>query len=114
MNGVIAKRTRQISNLYWIQYQLIGLPVSTFRQIIYLPFLNAVLDFDQVLAEAKVDCGRDLHNQLIEYGGAAKVWTTSHVKLKPVNFLANKRLFKQYLNPALTRIFRRKTTLTAF
>ena len=71
-------------------------------------------DFDQALAVARVDCGRDLHKQLIEFGEAAKVWMTVQVEYEPVNFLANKRPFEQYLSAAPTRMFMRNDTLNAF
>ena len=64
-------------------------------------------DLDQALSGGRVDCGRDLHQQLIEYGGAAKVWLTVQVEYEPVNPLANKVPFEQYLSAAPTRIFRR-------
>ena len=73
MNGVFAERPRHIPNLYWQQGQPIGAQVSNFRQIKYLPLPNAVPDLDQAFAGARVDCGRDLHKQLIEFGGAAKL-----------------------------------------
>ena len=66
-------RPQQIPNLYWQQSQPVGAPVRTFRQIKYLSLPNAVPDLDQALSGARVDCGRDLYKQLIEYGGAAKV-----------------------------------------
>ena len=77
-------------NLHWQQGQPIGAPHRTFRQIKYLSHPNAVLDLDQALSGARLDCGRDLHQQLIEYGGAAKVWMTLQVEYEPVNLLANK------------------------
>ena len=71
-------------------------------------------DLDQALSGASLDCGRDLHKQLIEFGGAAKVWMTVQVEYKPVNPLANKPPFKQYLSAAPTRMFRRNDTNSAF
>ena len=39
---------------------------------------------------------------------------TIRVKYKPVNPLANKHSFEQYLSAALTRIFKRDETISAF
>ena len=55
------------SNSYWQPGKPVGAPVSTFRQIQYLPLLNAVPDLDQALSSAMLDCGLDLHKQLIEF-----------------------------------------------
>ena len=71
-------------------------------------------DPDQALSEARLDCGRDLHKQLIEFGGAAKVWMTVQVEYEPVNPLANKQPFKQYLSAEPTRMFRRDDKNSAF
>ena len=114
MNRVLAERPRHIYNLYWQQGQPIGDPISNFRQIRYLPLPNAVTDLDQALAGARVDCGRDLHKQQIEFGGAAKLWMTVQVEYEPVNPLANKQPFEQYLSAAPTRMFRRDKTTSAF
>ena len=80
MARILSERSRQISNLYWHLGKPIGAPVSNFRQFKYLPLPNAVPDLDQALAGARLDCGRNLHKQLIEFGGAAKVWMTLHVE----------------------------------
>ena len=80
MAGFLTKRPRQFPNLYWQSSQPIGAPVTTFRQIKYLPFPNSVPDLDQVLSGARVDCRRDLHKQLCEFGKAAKVWMTVQVE----------------------------------
>ena len=58
--------------------------------------------------------GWDLHKQLIEYGGAAKVWMTVQVEYEPVNPLGNKEPFEQYLSAAPTRIFQRYEQFSAF
>ena len=71
-------------------------------------------DLDQALSGARLDSGRDLHKQLIEFGGAAKVWITVQVEYEPVNHLANKKPFEQYLSAAPTRMFRRDETIFAF
>ena len=71
-------------------------------------------DLDQALSEAMLDCERDLHKQLIEFGGAAKVWLTVKVEYEPVIPLANKQPFEQYLNAAPTRMFRRDEHISAF
>ena len=71
-------------------------------------------DLDQALSGARLYCGRDLHQQLIEYGGAAKVWMTLQVEYEPVSPLTNKQPFEQYLSAAPTRIFRRDTPISAF
>ena len=58
---------------YWAGGQPVGAPALNFRQLQYLPLPNAELELDQALQGAWVDCGLDLHKQLIEFGGAAKV-----------------------------------------
>ena len=68
MAGILTKRPRQISNIYLQPGQPIGAPVSNFRQIKYLPVINAVADHDQALSGARLDCVRDVHKQLIEIG----------------------------------------------
>ena len=94
MAEVLTERFRQVPNLYWQPGQPIGIPVSNFRQIKYLPLPNATPDLDQELSGARLDCGRDLHKQLIEFGGAAKVWMTVQVEYEPVNPMANKQRFE--------------------
>ena len=98
-------RPRQYPNLYWQQGQPVGAPFRTFRQIKYLPLPNALPDLDQALSGARLDCGHDLHKQLIECCGAAQVWMTVQVEYEPVNPMANKEPFEQYLSAAPTRIF---------
>ena len=71
-------------------------------------------DLDQALFGARVDCGLDLHKQLIEFGGAAKVWMTVQVEYEPINPLANKQPFEQYPSAAPTRMFIRDGTVSAF
>ena len=93
MAGILNERCQQIQNLYWQPGQRIGAPVRTFRQIKYIPLPNAVPDLDQALSGAWVDCGRNLHKQLIEFGGAAKVWMTVQVEYEPVNPLTTKQAF---------------------
>ena len=105
---------QQIPNLYWQQSQTVGAQVKSFRQIKYLPLPNALPDLDQALFGARLDCAKDLHKQLIDYGGAAKVWMTLLVEYEPVNPLTNKVPFEQYLSAAPTRIFRRDGTVSAF
>ena len=70
-------------------------------------------DLDKTLSGARVDCGRDLHKQLIEFGGAAKVWMTVQFEYEPVNFLANKQPFEKYLSAAPTRMFKHDETISA-
>ena len=74
MAEVLTERPRQVANLYWQPGHPIGASVSNFRKIKYLPLPNAVPDLDQTLSKARLNCGRDLHKQLIEFGEAAKVW----------------------------------------
>ena len=71
-------------------------------------------DLDQALSEARLDCGRDLHKQLIEFGGAAKVWMTVQVEYELITPLANKQPFEQYLSAAPTRMFRRDDKIFGF
>ena len=94
--------------------QPIGATVHTFRQIKYILFPDALLDLYQALSGAWVVCGRDLHKQLIEFGGAVKVCMSVQVEYEPVNPIANKQFFEQYLNAAPTRILRRDETVSAF
>ena len=114
MAGILTERPRQIQNLYWQPGLPIGVPASHFRQIKYLPLPNAVPYLDQALSGARVDCARDLHKQLIEFGGASKVWMTIQFEYEPVNPMANKQPFEQYLSAAPTRMFRRDGTISAF
>ena len=114
MAEFLNERPRQIPNLYWQPGQLINVPLRTFRQFKFIPLSNALPDLDQALAGARVDCARDLHKQLIEFGGAAKVWMTIQVEYEPVNLLANKQPFEQYLSAAPTRMFRRDGPFSAF
>ena len=96
MAGILTEHPRTVPNLYWQPGQLIGAPVRNFRQIKYIQLPNAVPDLDQALSGARLDCGRDFHKQLIEFGEAAKVWMTVQVEYEPVNLIANKQPFKQY------------------
>ena len=77
MAEFLTERPRQVPKFYWQPGQHIGIPVSNFRQIKYLPVPNAAEKLDQALSGARLDCGRDLHKQLIEFGGAAKVRMTA-------------------------------------
>ena len=71
-------------------------------------------DLDQARFGARLDCGRDLNKQLIEFGGAAKVWMTVQVEYEPVNPMANKKPFEQYLSAAPTRMFKRDEAISVF
>ena len=73
MASILTDRPRQIPNIYWQPGKPIGGPVTNFRQIKYLPLPNALPDLDQAFSGARLDCGWDLHKQLFEFGGAAKV-----------------------------------------
>ena len=106
-------RPKQIPNLYWQPGHPVGAPVKTFCQMKYLPLPNAVPDLDQAISGARLDCVKDLHKQLIDYGGASKVWMTLLVEYEPDIPLANKVPFEQYLSAAPTRIFRRDKTSSA-
>ena len=108
MDGILIERPRQVPNLYWQPGQFIGAPISTFWQSKYRPFPNAVLDIDQTLSNARVDCGPDFYKQLINFNGAAKVWMTVQVEYSPVNPLANKQPFEQYLSASPTRMLKSK------
>ena len=114
MAGILTERPGQIPNFYWQPGQPIGAQVINFRQIKYLPLLNAVPDLYQALSGARLDCGRDLHKQLIEFCGAARVWMTIQVEYEPVNPPSNKQPFKKHLSAAPTRMFRRDDTNSAF
>ena len=80
----------------------------------YLPIPNAKPDLDHALSGARLDCGRDLHKQLIEFNGAAKVWMTVQVEYELVYPLANKLPIEKYLSAALTRVFWRDGTVSSF
>ena len=95
MPGILRERPRQIPNLYWLPGQLIGATVSNFRQINYLPLPNAVPNLDLALSGVRLDCVRNHHKQLIEFGGAAQVWMTVQVEYERVNPLANKHYCEQ-------------------
>ena len=97
---------------YWAARQPVGAPVLNLCQLQYLPLPNAESDLEQALQGAWVDFGLDLHKQLIEFGGAAKVRMTVLVKYKPVNPMANKQPFEQYWSATPTRIFNIYETLT--
>ena len=112
MAGVLTERARQVPNLYGQLGQPIGVPVSNFRQIKYQFLPNAGPDLDQALPGARLDCILDLHKQLIEFNGAAKVWMTIQVEYVPVNPWANKQPFVQYLSAAPTHIFSRDGTIS--
>ena len=114
MAGILTERPRQIPNIYWQPGQPIGVLVSNFRQIKYFPLINAVPDLDQALSGARLDCARDLHKQLIEFGVAAKVWMTVQVEYELVNPLTNKQRFEQYLSAAPTSMFKRDGTVSSF
>ena len=73
MGKDITRQPKQILNLHWQPGHLVGAPVKTFCKIKYLPFPNAVPDLDQARSIARLFCAKDLHKQLIDYGGAAKV-----------------------------------------
>ena len=69
---IFIERPLRVPHLYWPRGQLIGAPVSNFRQIRYLPLSNVLPNLDQSLSMARLDCGPDFHKQLIEFSGAAK------------------------------------------
>ena len=71
-------------------------------------------DLEQELFGARLDFGRDLHKQLIDFGGASKVWITVKVEYEPVNLLANKQPVEQYLSAAPISMFRRDDTIFGF
>ena len=99
---------------YWAPGHPIGAPVLNFRQLQYLPLPNAEPDLNKALQGSWIDCGLDLHKQLIEFGGAAKVWMTVLVEYEPVNPMVNKQPFDQYLSATPTRIFKSDEPLTPF
>ena len=74
--GFLTERSRQVPSIYWQPGQPFGSSVRNFLQIKYLPSPNVVPDLAQALAGARLDCARDFHKQLIEFGGAAKAWMT--------------------------------------
>ena len=71
-------------------------------------------DLELALSGPRLDFGLDLHKQLIEFGEETKVWMTVQVKYEPVNPLANKQPFEQYLCAAPTRMFKRDVTIFVF
>ena len=62
-------------------------------------------NLDQALSGARLDCAGDLDKQLIKFGRAGKVWMTIQVVYEPVNPMAKKQPFEQYLSAAPTRMF---------
>ena len=94
MAGIVTERPRQITNIYWQPGEPIDVPVTNFRQIKYLPLPIALPDLDQALSGARHDCERDLHKQLFEFNGAAKVWMTVKVDYEPVNPLTKSSALK--------------------
>ena len=114
MAGALTERLQQVPNLYWELGQPIGVPVSNFRQIKYFPLPNAAPDLDQAVSGTRLDCKRDVHKQLIEFGGAAKVWLTVQVEYEPVNPMVNKQRFEQYLSDSPTRMFKCAGTVSVF
>lgn len=73
-------RQLQYPRAYWQLGQPVGAPVTFICQIQYLPLPAAVPDLDQAISWASIDFNRDLHEQINKFGGAVKVWITSHVK----------------------------------
>ena len=99
---------------YWAPGQPVGAPVSNFWQIQYFPLPNALIDLDQALSGALVDCGSDIHKQVVEFKAAAKVWITVQVRYEPAKPDTDKReAFDQYLSATATRIFKRDGQITS-
>ena len=71
-------------------------------------------DLDQALSGARFDCSLNIHKQLVVFGGASKVQMTIKVEYEPVNPLANKQPFEQYLSAAPTCMYQRDKTICAF
>ena len=119
MNNILTE-TDSIFNLhnfrnraYWAPGQLVGAPVRNFLQVQYFPLPNAVPNLDQALSKSWIDCALDLHNLLIELGGAAKVWITVQVQYEPTKLESDKRqAFDQYLSATPTRIFKLDRPIT--
>ena len=108
LTPVIKKRA------FWAPGQFVGAPVRNFRQILYLPLEDAVPILDQALSGALVDCASDLHNQLIEFDGAAKVWITVLVQYEPTKPESDRRqAFEQYLSATQTRIFKLQNSIAS-
>ena len=112
-SGLIAN-TQVIKNrAFWASGQPIGAPLRNFRQMQYLFLHTAFPNLDQALNGSWVDSALDLHNQLIEFGGAAKVWITVQVQYEPTKPESDKRqAFDQYLSATPTRIFKREGSIT--
>ena len=68
---------------YWAAGQLVGARIRNFRQIQYLPLPNTSPDIDQALSKAWMNCGLDIHKQLVEFWRAAKVLITVQVRYEP-------------------------------
>ena len=85
-----------------------------FLQNQYLPLPNDAPDLDLSLIGALVDCGSDIHIQLVEFGVAAKVWITVQVQYEPAKPDTDKReAVDQYLSATPTRIFKQDGLITA-
>ena len=107
--GLIANSDMPRKRAYWATGETVKAPIRNFRQIQYFPLPNSVPDLDEALSGCWVDCGSDLHNQLEQFDGAAKVWITVQVRYEPAKPETDKRqAFDQYLSAAPTRIFKRE------
>ena len=109
MAGLFTDRPKQISNLHWQPDQPVAALVRTFSQIKYLPFSNALPDLDQAIFGDRLNCGLDLHKQLIDYGGAAKVWMTVQVEYEQVNSMAKKNSHSNNIWALHQLVFTNKT-----
>ena len=58
---------------YWAIEEKVGPPLLNFQQIRYFPIDNALHDLDLALDKALADCWADVHQTIMEYGGAAKI-----------------------------------------
>ena len=112
MAGILSERLRQVQICTGNPVSPSALQSGIVDRIDTYLFLMLCPTSIRRCLEQRIDCGRDLHKQLIEFGGAAKVWMTVQVEYDPENPLANKQPFEQYLSAAPTRIFSRDGTFT--
>lgn len=73
-----------------------------------------MFELDKALSEPWLDCGQYLHKQIIELGGAVKVWITLLVRYEPVIVDPVKcQFFEKCQSAQVTCIFMRNGTITA-
>ena len=99
----------------WEIGETVGPLLYNFQQIRFFPNNNALPDLDLALDGALVDFGADVHQTIMEYGGAAKIWITLQVRYEPTNPEDDERHeFLQFLSATATRFFRRDGQINGY